>query len=171
MNALTKQGAFDLSVEGMTCASCVGRVERALKKVPGVQDAVVNLATEKASLKFDDPAQASAILPQAVAAIEKAGYAVPAQSVDLQVGGMTCASCVGRVERALKKVPGVQNAVVNLATERASVTVNDGTDVGTLIAAIGQEGVDAEKETLPAAPSRAGSSAGAPAAAAYWIAA
>ena len=143
MNALTQPGAFDLSVEGMTCASCVGRVERALKKVPGVQDAVVNLATEKASLKLDDPAQASAILPQAVAAIEKAGYAVPAQSVDLQVGGMTCASCVGRVERALKKVPGVQNAVVNLATERASVTVNDGTDVGTLIAAIAKAGYEA----------------------------
>jgi Cu+-exporting ATPase len=143
MNALTKQGAFDLSVEGMTCASCVGRVERALKKVPGVQDAVVNLATEKASLKFDDPGQASAILPQAVAAIEKAGYVVPAQSVDLQVGGMTCASCVGRVERALKKVPGVQNAVVNLATERASVMVNDGTDVGALIAAIAKAGYEA----------------------------
>jgi copper chaperone CopZ len=75
MNALTKSGAFELSVEGMTCASCVGRVERALKKVPGVQEAVVNLATEKASLTVADPAQAAAILPQAVAAIEKAGYA------------------------------------------------------------------------------------------------
>ena len=143
MNALTQPGAFDLSVEGMTCASCVGRVERALKKVPGVQDAVVNLATEKASLKLDDPAQASVILPQAVAAIEKAGYVVPAQSVDLQVGGMTCASCVGRVERALKKVPGVQSAVVNLATERASVQINDGTDIGALIAAIAKAGYEA----------------------------
>ena len=73
MNALTKNGAFELSVEGMTCASCVGRVERALKKVPGVQNAVVNLATEKASLTVEDPAQAAAVLPQAVAAIEKAG--------------------------------------------------------------------------------------------------
>lgn len=143
MNALTQTGAFDLSVEGMTCASCVGRVERALKKVPGVQQAVVNLATEKASLTLDDPAQAAAILPQAVAAIEKAGYAVPTQNVDLQVGGMTCASCVGRVERALKKVPGVQNAVVNLATERASVQVNNGIDVGALIAAIAKAGYEA----------------------------
>ena len=143
MNALSKTGAFELSVEGMTCASCVGRVERALKKVPGVQNAVVNLATEKASLTVDDPAQAAAVLPQAVAAIEKAGYAVPAQSVDLQVDGMTCASCVGRVERALKKVPGVQNAVVNLATERASVQMSDGTDVGALIAAIAKAGYDA----------------------------
>ncbi|BCX54847.1 MULTISPECIES: heavy metal translocating P-type ATPase [Comamonas] len=144
MNALTKSGAFELSVEGMTCASCVGRVERALKKVPGVQEAVVNLATEKASLTVADPTQASAILPQAVAAIEKAGYAVPAQSVDLQVGGMTCASCVGRVERALKKVPGVQNAVVNLATERASVQLQGSVDVSSLIAAIEKAGYEAQ---------------------------
>ncbi|WP_050871777.1 heavy metal translocating P-type ATPase [Comamonas testosteroni] len=144
MNALTKSGAFELSVEGMTCASCVGRVERALKKVPGVQEAVVNLATEKASLTVTDPAQAAAILPQAVAAIEKAGYAVPAQSVDLQVNGMTCASCVGRVERALKKVPGVQEAVVNLATERASVQLQGGVTVGALIAAIEKAGYEAQ---------------------------
>ncbi|MEX8194137.1 heavy metal translocating P-type ATPase [Comamonas guangdongensis] len=143
MNALTKSGAFELSVEGMTCASCVGRVERALKKVPGVQEAVVNLATEKASLKVDDPASAAAVLPLAVAAIEKAGYAVPAQSVDLQVDGMSCASCVGRVERALAKVPGVQSAVVNLATERASVRLQGDTDVGMLIAAIEKAGYEA----------------------------
>ncbi|MBV8248526.1 MAG: copper ion binding protein, partial [Comamonas sp.] len=140
MNALTKSGAFELSVEGMTCASCVGRVERALKKVPGVQEAVVNLATEKASLKVDDPASAAAVLPLAVAAIEKAGYAVPAQSVDLQVDGMSCASCVGRVERALVKVPGVQSAVVKLATERASVRLQGDTDMGMLIAAIEKAG-------------------------------
>ena len=144
MNALTKSGAFELSVEGMTCASCVGRVERALRKVPGVQEAVVNLATEKASLTVADPAQAATILPQAVAAIEKAGYAVPAQSVDLQVGGMTCASCVGRVERALKKVPGVQDAVVNLATERASVQLQGSVDVSSLIAAIEKAGYEAQ---------------------------
>ena len=143
MNALTKNGAFELSVEGMTCASCVGRVERALKKVPGVQGAVVNLATEKASLTIEDPAQASVILPQVVAAIEKAGYAVPAQSVDLQVDGMTCASCVGRVERALRKVPGVQSATVNLATERASVQWRGDTDVNALIAAIEKAGYEA----------------------------
>ncbi|MEG0447467.1 MAG: heavy metal translocating P-type ATPase, partial [Comamonas sp.] len=144
MNALAKNGVVELQVEGMTCASCVGRVERALKKVPGVQQAVVNLATEKASLTIDDPAQASAILPQVVAAIEKAGYVVPTQSVDLQVNGMTCASCVGRVERALKKVPGVQSATVNLATERASVQLQGDTEVSALIAAIAKAGYEAQ---------------------------
>ncbi|CAM4035894.1 copper chaperone CopZ [Comamonas aquatilis] len=144
MNALAKNGVVELQVEGMTCASCVGRVERALKKVPGVQQAVVNLATEKASLTIDDPAQASVILPQVVAAIEKAGYVVPTQSVDLQVNGMTCASCVGRVERALKKVPGVQSATVNLATERASVQLQGDTEVSALIAAIAKAGYEAQ---------------------------
>ena len=153
MNALTKNGKFELSVEGMTCASCVGRVERVLKKLPGVQEAVVNLATEKASLTVEDPVQAALILPQAIAAIEKAGYAVPAQSVDLQVDGMTCASCVGRVERALKKVPGVQNAVVNLATERATVQLQGGTDVSRLIAAIEKAGYEARPVMQQAAVS------------------
>lgn len=153
MNALTKNGKFELSVEGMTCASCVGRVERVLKKLPGVQEAVVNLATEKASLTVEDPAQAALILPQAIAAIEKAGYAVPAQSVDLQVDGMTCASCVGRVERALKKVPGVQNAVVNLATERATVQLQGGTDASRLIAAIEKAGYEARPVMQQAAVS------------------
>ena len=147
MNALTKSAMstalVELPVEGMTCASCVGRVERALKKVPGVRSAVVNLATEKASLSLDDPAQAQTVVPAAIAAVEKAGYAVPQRQFDLQVDGMTCASCVGRVERALKKVPGVQSASVNLATERASVQVSDGTDVGTLIAAIAKAGYEA----------------------------
>lgn len=147
MNALTKSAMstalVELPVEGMTCASCVGRVERALKKVPGVRSAVVNLATEKASLSLDDPSQAQTVVPAAIAAVEKAGYAVPQRQFDLQVDGMTCASCVGRVERALKKVPGVQSASVNLATERASVQVSDGTDVGTLIAAIAKAGYEA----------------------------
>ena len=147
MNALTKSAMstalVELPVEGMTCASCVGRVERALKKVPGVRSAVVNLATEKASLSLDDPAQAQTVVPAAIAAVEKAGYAVPQRQFDLQVDGMTCASCVGRVERALKKIPGVQSASVNLATERASVQVSDGTDVGTLIAAIAKAGYEA----------------------------
>ncbi|HEV7254203.1 MAG TPA: heavy metal translocating P-type ATPase [Mesorhizobium sp.] len=108
---------ISVPVEGMTCASCVGRVERAIGKVPGVETVNVNLATERADVAF-----AGAPDPQAVIrAVETAGYAVPEDTAEIGVEGMTCASCVGRVERALKAVPGVSDASVNLATERASV--------------------------------------------------
>jgi len=108
---------LSLPVEGMTCASCVGRVERALKAVPGVQLAAVNLATERADVTFSAAAD-----PQAVVdAIERAGYSVREETTELAIEGMTCASCVGRVEKALAKVPGVRQASVNLATERAQV--------------------------------------------------
>ncbi|WP_336691524.1 heavy metal translocating P-type ATPase [Delftia acidovorans] len=140
MNASSGAGmAIDLPVQGMTCASCVGRVERALRKLPGVQEAVVNLATEKASIRFEGAAD----LPAAIAAIEKAGYEVPQSSVELEVEGMTCASCVGRVERALKKVEGVQSASVNLATERAVVTLAGGANVAALVAAVHKAGYEA----------------------------
>ena len=108
---------LSIPVEGMTCASCVGRVERVLSALPGIAAANVNLATERADITFrsaPDPLGAAR-------AIEDAGYAVPEESVEFQVEGMTCASCVGRVERALKAVPGVMSASVNLATEKASV--------------------------------------------------
>ncbi len=107
---------FVLDVEGMTCASCVGRVERALKAVPGVQSASVNLAPERAEVT--GAAVDRALL---VKAVEDAGYDVTSLPVDLQIEGMTCASCVARVERALKTVSGVTYASVNLATELAHV--------------------------------------------------
>ncbi|WP_326428893.1 heavy metal translocating P-type ATPase [Stutzerimonas frequens] len=107
-----------LPVSGMTCASCAGRVERALLKVPGVAAANVNLANEQVRIEGDDLGVATLI-----EAVEKAGYGVPVQSIELNIEGMTCASCVGRVERALLKVPGVRSAAVNLASERAHVEV------------------------------------------------
>jgi len=110
-------------VEGMFCASCVRRVERALEKVPGVAGANVNLATERASVSYDPAAVSLADLRGAV---EKAGYGIPAEEFTFDVEGMTCASCVRRVERALEKVPGVQQANVNLATEQASVRLLPG---------------------------------------------
>ncbi len=101
----------------MTCASCVGRVERALTAVPGVQAATVNLATERADITFTGQAN-----PQAAArAIEGAGYTVREETTELAIENMTCASCVGRVEKALSQVAGVTEANVNLATERARV--------------------------------------------------
>ena len=109
---------LELTVTGMTCAACAGRVERALAAVPGVSDARVNLATGRARMQLDDPAT----LPAITRALDKAGY--PAAPLDtwLTVGDMTCASCTGRVERALAAVPGVTGAVVNLATGSARVT-------------------------------------------------
>ncbi|GGI85069.1 heavy metal translocating P-type ATPase [Deinococcus wulumuqiensis] len=107
-----------LDVSGMTCAACVGRVERGLKKVEGVQDASVNLATERASVTFDPAVTSAAALVQQVV---DTGYDAPTAEMSFPVGGMTCAACVGRVERALGKQEGVLSASVNLATERASV--------------------------------------------------
>ena len=147
--------AISLPIEGMTCASCVGRVERALKAVPGVANAVVNLATEKASITADGKVDRAAL----VKAVEDAGYdvsasfmaAVPVATgpVEIAIEGMTCASCVGRVERALKEVPGVTQAVVNLATEKASV--QGSADSSALIAAIAEAGYDAKLLTPSAA--------------------
>ncbi|WP_291426567.1 heavy metal translocating P-type ATPase [Deinococcus sp.] len=107
-----------LEISGMTCAACVGRVERGLSKVEGVQNASVNLATERASVTFDPALTSAAALVEKVRDI---GYDAPAAELSFPVAGMTCAACVGRVERALSKQPGVLSASVNLATERASV--------------------------------------------------
>ena len=117
VNDAEPTATLSLPIEGMTCGSCVGRVEKALSRVEGVGSVAVNLATERADIH---PAGAidSAALVQAV---EKAGYKVTARNTELAVQNMTCASCVGRVERVLKAVPGVTEVVVNLATERASV--------------------------------------------------
>src|SRR5256885_413906 len=108
-----------LPVTGMTCASCANRIERGLKKVGGVETAQVNLASEQATITYD-PQQ---VQPHdLVAAVEKAGYGVISDQVELPITGMTCASCVNRVEKALKKAEGVLDASVNLASEQASVT-------------------------------------------------
>ena len=110
---------WSLPIEGMTCASCVSRVEHALQKVPGVAEASVNLATEAASVR----SAPGTVLADLRVAIEKAGYTVGESSVTLAIEGMTCASCVSRVEKALLRAPGVVRAEVNLATESASVTL------------------------------------------------
>ncbi len=128
-----------LPVEGMTCASCVGRVERALRAVPGVTEANVNLATERAEIITLEVVDRSLL----VAAIEDAGYGVPSEAVELEIEGMTCASCVARVEKALKSVPGVTSAAVNLATERATITGSAGETA--LMAAVRDAGYDARR--------------------------
>jgi Cu+-exporting ATPase len=129
---------YSLSINGMTCASCVARVEKVLGKVPGVVSASVNLATEKATVHASE-----AIPVEALAnAVRKAGYEVPVDTVTLDIQGMTCASCVTRVEKILRKVPGVTEASVNLATEKARIS-SFGVPVATLIAAVQKAGYDA----------------------------
>ncbi|MGC7839333.1 heavy metal translocating P-type ATPase [Pseudomonas wayambapalatensis] len=129
---------FDLPIAGMTCASCVGRVERALRKVNGAEQVSVNLATEQARVQA--PAES---LPELLEAVRKAGYSVPSRTLELQVGGMTCASCVGRVERALGKVSGVEQVSVNLASERAHLRVLEGVSDDALIGAVEKAGYSA----------------------------
>ena len=113
----TKPATLSLAIEGMTRASCVGRVEKALARVEGVESVAVNLATERADISAAGALDSAAL----VQAVEKAGYRVLSGTTELAVQNMTCASCVGRVERVLKAVPGVTGVVVNLATERASI--------------------------------------------------
>ena len=129
---------FDLPIDGMTCASCAGRVEKALTKVPGVRSVSVNLATEQA--RIEAPVDS---LPALVEAVYQAGYSVPAHSLELDISGMTCASCAGRVEKALAKVQGVKSVSVNLATERAHVELLGQVDTSLLINAVSQAGYGA----------------------------
>jgi P-type Cu+ transporter len=109
---------ISISVTGMTCASCVQRVQRTLSKKEGVAEASVNFAAEKATVEYDPKATNP---DEMIGAIEAAGYSTDVRETTLGVAGMTCASCVGRVERALEKVPGVLEARVNLANERATI--------------------------------------------------
>ncbi|WP_370153169.1 heavy metal translocating P-type ATPase [Ferrovibrio sp.] len=133
--------AIDLAVTGMSCASCAGRVEKALRAVPGVAEASVNLAGETAHVAYVPGAAADAAA--LVAAVRRAGYEVPQQQVRLQIEGMSCASCAGRIEKALLAVPGVTAASVNLAGETAEATLPRGSDAAALVAAVEKAGYHA----------------------------
>ncbi len=143
--APTAQREISLPITGMTCASCVRRVERTLGKVAGVGEASVNLASERATVSYDP---ALVTLADLEGAVEKAGYGVRHEEIVLPITGMTCASCVRRVERALGKVPGVGAVAVNLATERATVDFFPGTaTVADLRAAVERAGYGLAQET------------------------
>ena len=105
-----------IGISGMTCASCVARVERVLARQPGVASATVNLAAETAVVRCE-PAQ----LPPLLEAVREAGYEPQLASATIGIGGMTCASCVARVERVIQALPGVLGATVNLSTASATV--------------------------------------------------
>ncbi|WP_080426359.1 heavy metal translocating P-type ATPase [Burkholderia ubonensis] len=164
---------IELEIEGMTCASCVARVEKALAGVPGVTRVSVNLATERATV---DAAGVPA--SQLAHAVKQAGYqATPVAepepaiapdaalgAIELDIGGMTCASCAGRVEKALSNVPGVARASVNLATERATVHGAAPLAPAALIAAVTAAGYRASRVAAPpAGASGLPAAAGAPA--------
>ena len=127
-----------IPIEGMSCASCVTRLERALQKCKGVQAVSVNLATEKAQIEGD------ADLGQLIACVHQAGYAVATQMIDLAIADMSCASCVGRVEKVLRKQAGVIAASVNLATERARLQIVKGTQIESILAACQRAGYPAQ---------------------------
>ncbi|WP_080495698.1 heavy metal translocating P-type ATPase [Burkholderia pseudomallei] len=162
--------SFEFDIAGMTCASCVGRVEKALAQVPGVARATVNLATEKAAVDAD--ADAHVDTARLIDAVKRAGYraspvsdpasalapspeiAAARTAIELDIAGMTCASCVGRVEKALAQVPGVARATVNLATEKATVDADADAHVDTarLIDAVKRAGYRASPAIAACAP-------------------
>ena len=119
----TKMNVDDIKITGMTCASCAKAVERAVKKLDSSVEANVNMATEKLSISYDKDKVKDEDIQKA---IEKAGFGVIKEvenkEVIIPIGGMTCASCVKAVERAVKKIDGVENIQVNLATEKASIS-------------------------------------------------
>ena len=138
----TDRPSWTVGIEGMTCASCATRVEKAVARVAGVTSASVNLATEQLAVTGD-----ASVTPEALRdAVAKAGYAVAQQSMQLNITGMTCASCVARVEKALVRVPGVLSATVNLATESAEV-ISLAPDVAAFQAAVARAGYEASLPT------------------------
>lgn len=134
--AATKRAAaldsVSVQLDGLSCASCVSRVENALQALPQVQHSSVNLATQRAEVQFE---LGDKSLDAIADAIKAQGYSIITQTLELSVTGMSCASCVGRVEAHLLALTGVLNARVNLATQRAHVDVLSGTTSGSQLAA------------------------------------
>jgi len=129
---------IDFQIQQMSCASCVGRVERAIGALPGITEATVNLASEKAHVVYDET---QTDWRKIVAAVEAAGYPVARDEAEFEIDGMSCASCVGRIERLLGTLPGVVDAAVNLATGRAHIAwIAGATDAQAICSRITQAG-------------------------------
>ncbi len=149
---MTEPNHTTLSIEGMSCASCVGRVEKTLAGLDGVSDVSVNPASETARLSMDNPSR----LSDATKALDVLGYPARTSSVTLSIASMSCASCVGRVDKALADLPGVRSVSVNLASETATVEYHEGVvSIGDLIAASTAIGYPAEIAEAQATQSRA----------------
>lgn len=143
------QAHINLTIDGLSCASCVSRVESALLETEGVDEASINLATGSAAVRYD---LENTGLPDLLAAVRHSGYDVAEQRTHLTVEGMSCAACVSRVERALASVPGVSNASVNLVAGRVAVTHHASTVRDLAVAVRGAGYNVAPDETLPASP-------------------
>ncbi|RGP55348.1 heavy metal translocating P-type ATPase [Pseudomonas abyssi] len=142
-----------LQLGGMSCAGCVSRVERALAGVDGIQRVAVNLAAQTARMDVQTNSQLLAVEQ----ALQQAGYPAEQQTRQIQIGNLTCASCVGRAEAALGTVPGVLDAQVNLASQQARVRMLQGTDQDALLRALRQAGypgqwVDTDAPAAEAGP-------------------
>ena len=136
-----------IHITGMTCTTCAATIQKGLAKTPGVQEAKVSFASEKASVEYD-PAKVN--LAEIKNTISQIGYGVATRKSIFPVGGMTCAACIARVEKALLSVPGVISASVNLASEKATVEYTEGTDIADLRQAVKEAGYElgSEAETL-----------------------
>ena len=111
----------EIKVSGMSCASCALNVEKSLKNLEGVEEANVNIGTEKATVEYDS---GKLKLQELEKAVKKAGYNVVNEKVSLKIGGMSCVMCVKAIEDALGKLDGVSKVTVNLTAEKAYVTYN-----------------------------------------------
>jgi P-type Cu+ transporter len=132
-----------LPVLGMTCANCVASVERNAKKIEGVTEAVVNFASEKVTVRYDEAANGNELVTAVIDRVQKAGFNIPTAEITLPILGMTCANCVANVERSLKKVDGVLDATVNYASEKALVRYAPGAVTrADLVAAVRRGGYD-----------------------------
>jgi len=126
-----------IHVTGMTCTTCAATIEKGLTQTPGVEKADVSFASEKASVEYD-PSKVN--LARIAKTISESGYKIATRKSIFPVSGMTCASCVTRVEEALSGVPGVISANVNLASEKATVEYVEGTDVAEMRRAVEEAG-------------------------------
>ncbi len=139
--SLARPGPLQIPITGMTCAGCAARVERQLRAVAGVQNASVNFATEIATIEATATPLSLGALKKAV---EEAGYEVPLEERELSIEGMSCASCVARIEGVLSNVPGVAAASVNFATETASIRVLPRISTVELLSAVEAAGYSAK---------------------------
>ena len=144
--------SLELKIGGMTCAACAKAVERVTKKLDGVEKSNVNIATEKASIEYDS---SKVKVSDIKSVIEKAGYSIIEENkktLELKIGGMTCAACAKAVERVTKKLDGVENSSVNIATEKANIEYDSSkiklSQIKSAIEKAGYSIIEEKKESL-----------------------